>query len=92
LSARSLIRFNPTAEEGRPNLTSATAVSDAFFERPKNRVWAQTFYRALIDRDRSFAQTFYAFDNLAALAAPDYWIIAIHGHFSQCPIPHYALL
>ena len=69
---------------GRPNPTFAIAASDAFFERLKNRVWAQRFYRALIDRDHSFAQTLYAFDNLAA---PDYSIIAIHD-WALLPVPH----
>ena len=58
-------------------MTLAIAASHAFFECPKNRVWAQRFYLALIDHDYSFAQTLYAFENLAALAAPDS-IIGIH--------------
>jgi hypothetical protein len=62
------------AEEGWPNMTFVTAASDAFFERLQNHVRAQRLYRAAIDRDHSFARTWYAFENLTALAA----IVAIH--------------
>src|SRR5262245_6126893 len=54
------------------------ATSDAFFERPKNRVRAQTFFLALIDGDYSFAPALHVFENLTALATPDL-IFAIHG-------------
>ena len=54
-------------------MTLAIAASHAFFECPKNRVWAQRFYLALIDHDYSFAQTLYAFENGARGARFDYW-------------------
>src|SRR5262249_24476827 len=60
-------------EEGRPNLNLVIATSDAFFERPKNRVRAQRFFLALIH-----APALHAFENLTSLAAPDS-IFAIHG-------------
>src|SRR5262249_37518876 len=43
-------------EEGRPNTTFASATSDAFFERPENRVRAQGSQRTLIDGDHSLAK------------------------------------
>ena len=58
-------------------MTFVIAASDAFFERLQNHVRAQRLYRVAIDRDHSFARTWYAFENLTALAAPDS-IIAIH--------------
>ena len=58
-------------------MTFVTAASDAFFERPQYHIRAQRLYRAAIDRDHSFARTWYAFENLTALAAPDS-IVAIH--------------
>jgi hypothetical protein len=64
-------------EEGRPNKTFAIATSDAFFERPENRVRAQGSQLALIDDDHSFAKALQNFKNLKALAAPNS-IIAIH--------------
>jgi hypothetical protein len=73
---RIVSRFNPKlAEEGRPNMTFVIAASDAFFERLQNHVRAQRLYQAAIDRDHSFARTF--FENLTALAASDS-TIAIH--------------
>jgi len=65
------------AEEGRPNKTFEIATSDAFFERPENRVRAQGSQRALIDDDHSLAKALRDFENLKALAAPNS-IIAIH--------------
>src|ERR1700746_3453171 len=66
----SIAQFNPKrAEEGRPNMTIVIAASDAFFERLQNHVRAQRLYQAAIDRDHSFARTF--FENLTALAASD---------------------
>jgi hypothetical protein len=64
-------------EEGRPNTTLAIATSDAFFQRPENRVRAQGSQRALIDGDHSLAKALRDFENLEALAAPNS-IIAIH--------------
>src|SRR5262249_60146674 len=64
-------------EEGRPNKTFEIATSDAFFERPENRVRAQGSQRALIDDDHSLAKALRDFENLKALAAPNL-IIAIH--------------
>src|SRR5215469_2887737 len=64
-------------EEGRPHTTFAIATSDAFFERPENRVWAQGSRLALIDGDRSLAKALQNFENLEALAAPNS-IVAIH--------------
>jgi hypothetical protein len=64
-------------EEGWPNTTFACATSDAFFERPENRVRAQGSQRALIDGGRSFAKALRDFENLEALAAPNS-IFAIH--------------
>ena len=58
-------------------MTFVTAASDAFFERLQNHVRAQRLYRAAIDRDHSFARTWYASENLTALATPDS-IIATH--------------
>jgi hypothetical protein len=53
-------------------------MSDAFFERPENRVWAQGFQLALIDGDHSFAKALHDFENPEALAASNP-IIAIHA-------------
>src|SRR5262249_1115194 len=64
-------------EEGRPNTTFAIATSDAFFERPKNRVRAQGSQLALIDGDHSRTKALRDFENLEAVAAPNS-IIAIH--------------
>src|SRR5215472_7372674 len=64
-------------EEGRPNKTFEFATSDAFFERPENRVRAQGSQWALIDDDHSLAKALQNFENLKALAAPNS-IIAIH--------------
>jgi hypothetical protein len=64
-------------EEGRPNTTSEIATSDAFFERPENRVRAQGSQLALIDGNHSLAKALQNFENLEALAAPNS-IIAIH--------------
>src|SRR5215468_4276724 len=58
-------------------MTFASATSDAFFERPENRVRAQGSQRALIDDDHSLAKALRDFENLKALAAPNS-IIAIH--------------
>src|SRR5262249_15397944 len=60
-------------EEGLPKLNLVIATSDAFFERPKNRVRAQRFFLALID-----APALHVFENLTSLAAPDS-IFAIQG-------------
>ena len=59
-------------------MTFVIATSDAFFERPKNRVRAQRFFLTLIDGDYSFAPVLHVFENLTALTAPDS-IFAIHG-------------
>jgi hypothetical protein len=64
-------------EYGRPNTTFAIAMSDAFFERPENRIRAQGSQLALIDGDHSLAKALQNFENLEALAAPNS-IIAIH--------------
>jgi len=64
-------------EEGRPNTTFAIATSDAFFQRPENRVRAQGSHRALIHGEYSLAKALRDFENLEALAAPNS-IIAIH--------------
>jgi predicted O-methyltransferase YrrM len=64
-------------EEGRPNTTFAMAKSDAFFERPENRVRTQGSQLALIDGDHSLAKALQNFENLEALAAPNS-VIAIH--------------
>jgi hypothetical protein len=64
-------------EDGRPHATFAIATSNAFFERPENRVRAQGSQRALIDGDHSLAKALRGFENLEALAAPNS-IIAIH--------------
>jgi hypothetical protein len=64
-------------EEGRPHTTFAIAMSDAFFERPENRVRAQGSQRALIDGDHSLAKALHNFENLETLAAPNP-VIAIH--------------
>jgi len=64
-------------EEGRPNTTFAIATSDAFFERPENRVRTQGSQLALIDGDHSLAKALRDFENFEALAAPNL-IIAIH--------------
>src|SRR5262249_9976776 len=64
-------------EEGRPNKTFEFATSDAFFERPENRVRAQGSQRALIGADHSLARALRDFENLEALAPPNS-IIAIH--------------
>jgi len=64
-------------EEGRPNTTFASATSDAFFERPENRVRAQGSQRTLIDGDHSLAKALRDFENLEALAAHNS-VIAIH--------------
>ena len=58
-------------EEGRPNTTFARATSDAFFERPENRVRVQGSQRTLIDGDYSVAKALRDFENLEALAAPN---------------------
>src|SRR6516225_3963484 len=52
-------------------------MSDAFFERPENRIRAQGSQLALIDGDHSLANALRNFENLEALAAPNS-IIAIH--------------
>jgi len=65
------------AEEGRPHTTFTIATSDAFFERPENRVRAQGSQLALINGDHSRAKALHDFENLEALAAPNS-IIAIH--------------
>jgi len=57
-------------EEGRPHTTFAIATSDAFFERPENRVRAQGSQRALIDGGHSVAKALHDFENLETLAAP----------------------
>jgi hypothetical protein len=64
-------------EEGRPHTTFAIATSDAFFERPENRVRAQGSQMALIDGDHSLAKALHDFENLEALAASNS-ITAIH--------------
>ena len=64
----------PAREEGK---TFEIATSDAFFERPENRVRAQGSQLALIDDDHSLAKALRDFENLKALAAPNS-IIAIH--------------
>src|SRR5262249_13858216 len=64
-------------KEGWPNTTFAIATSDAFFERPENRVRAQGSQRALVDGDHSLAKALRDFENLKALPAPNS-IIAIH--------------
>ena len=51
--------------------------SDAFLERPENRVRTQGFQLALIDGDHSLAKALHDFENLEALAASNS-IIAIH--------------
>ena len=53
------------------------AKSDAFFERPENRVRTQGSQLALIDGDHSLAKALQNFENLEALAAPNS-TIAIH--------------
>jgi hypothetical protein len=68
---------NPRLVEEGPNMTFASATSDAFFEHPENRVRAQGSQRALIDGDHSFAKALRDFENLEALATPNS-IIAIH--------------